>query len=60
MQMTQLVVKTGATVYTELTPDEVRAYLADGSKTGTIYGYLNADKSVPIYIGVHAIVYVIR
>ena len=45
--MTQLVVKTGATVYTELTPGEVRAYLADGSKTGTIYGYLNADKSVP-------------
>jgi hypothetical protein len=43
------------TVFTDLTPDEVRQYLSAGTRTGVIRGYTDTTASVNIYIAVHAI-----
>jgi len=63
MAKTAIKVKTGEVVYTDISPEEVRQYLAGGAKGGSIYGWLEDDtgtKTGDIYISVHAIVYVIR
>lgn len=58
--MTKVLLKTNTVAYTELTPDEVRFYLSDGSKTGAIRGFEDEAATKPIYIAVHAIVVVYR
>lgn len=45
-------------VYTELQPQEVRQYLAGGTKSGVIRGYTDETKTVPILIAIHAVEYI--
>jgi hypothetical protein len=56
--MTRLVLITG-TVYTKLSPEEVRTYLQGGVKAGTIPAYLDEEGTQPIILGVHAIEYIV-
>ncbi|WCS68487.1 hypothetical protein Goe16_00730 [Bacillus phage vB_BsuM-Goe16] len=55
--MTKLMTITGP-VYTEMSAAEVRSYLQRGSKAGTINGYEDEAKTVPILISVEAIEYI--
>ena len=56
--MTKLMLISGIVVYTELAAPEIRQYLQGGSKGGTIQGYEDEGKAVPILINVHSIEYI--
>jgi hypothetical protein len=56
--VTQLKLKSGVVVYTDLKPEEIRQYLAGGSKGGAIKGYEASDGSIPIWIAVNGIEYI--
>lgn len=58
-RVTKLHLLTGD-VYTELSVAEVRQYLQGGSKAGTIDGYQDEAKTIPILIAVHAIEYIFK
>jgi hypothetical protein len=55
--MTKLHLLTGD-VYTELSAAEVRSYLQGGAKGGTIRGFQDVAKTIPIIIAIHAIEYI--
>lgn len=58
---TALKLKTSETAYTSLTPDEVRSYMNEGTKTKAIDGWLedgSGNVTDKLYIHVHGIVYV--
>ena len=55
--MTKIKMETGD-VYTNLSPEEVRHYLQKGVKTGSIPGWEDAGRTVPILINIYKILYV--
>lgn len=53
--MTKLRLISGAEVFTELAPSEVRTYLSKGSMMGSITGFADSLGTEPILVSVQSI-----